>query len=439
VFTISGFGTVVTGTLVDGCLEPGQEVNFLPGGAAGRVRGLQTHKEKIERAVPGSRVAVNVSGVNKSDVQRGELLTVPGWLRGTVLADVRFRHLKGASRPLKHNVEVKVFVGAAEVVGRVRLLNARVLEPGEEGWLQLRLQTEVPLVRGDRFILRYPSPGETIGGGVVIDPAPGRRWKRFRSEVVARLETLAQGTPGELVAQTLDAAGSPLDKAALGKRAGLGDAELEAALEEAVQAWGVMALPGAKVYVSPAGWDALVRQVSGELEAYHRAEPLQPGMPREALRSRLGLDARVFNAVTARLAGEGYLADEGAVVRLPGHAVRFSAAQQEKIDRLLAQFERAPHTPPSFKESAEVVGENVLRALIAQRRLVQVQHDVLLAPAVYDAMVAAVREMVEARGQVTARELRDRFDTTRKYAIGLLEHLDATGVTRRVGDARVLV
>ncbi len=436
VFTISGFGTVVTGTLTDGTLTLGQEVAFLPGGMRGRVRGLQTHKEKIERAQPGSRVAVNVSGVSKDQVKRGDLLTMPGWLRGTVLADVRFRHLPGASRPLKHNAEVKLFVGAAEALAHARLLDAPELAPGQEGWLQLRLAREIPLVRGDRFILRYPSPGETIGGGVVIAPAPGRRWRRFKPEVIARLETLARGAPGQLVRQALDAAGVPLDRATLGARAGLGADELSAAIDEALAEEGVFAL--GETLVSAGAWRALTERLRSELASFHRQEPLLPGMPREALRSRLGLAARPFNEAIARAASESLLLDEGATARLPGHEVRFSAAQQAAIDRLLGQFAANRYTPPSYKESVGVVGEDVLRALIGQGSLKQVQPDVLLTPDVYDEMVAAVREIVGAKGEITAAELRDRFNTTRKYAIGLLEHLDAIGVTKRVGDVRML-
>ncbi len=438
VFTISGFGTVVTGTLLDGHLDIGQEIVFLPGGAEGRVRGLQTHKQKIERAVPGSRVAVNLSGVDKDDVARGELLTRPGRLRSTVLADVRFRHLPGASRPLKHNAEVKCFVGSAEVMARVRVLGEREIAPGAEGWLQLRLEAEAPLARGDRFILRYPSPGETIGGGVVIDPAPGRRWRRFRPQVIKRLETLARGTPGELVAQALEAAGTPLDRTALTQRAGMGSAELEEAIREAVDEASVISLDDGKLLAAPGVWARLQRQAIDALETHHREAPLLPGMPREALRSRLALPARAFNLLVTQMAESGELVEEGALVRRPDHAVRFSAAQQAKIDALMARFARAPYTPPSYKESAEAIGEDVLRALIGQGRLVQVQPDVLLAPAVYDEMVAAVRAMIQAQGKIAAAELRDRFGTTRKYAIGLLEHLDAAGVTRRVGDARVL-
>lgn len=441
VFTVSGFGTVVTGTLVDGYLEIGQEVNFLPGGATGRVRGLQTHKAKRDRATPGSRVAVNVSGVNKEDAMRGQLLTTPGWLRSTVLADVRFRHLEAASRPLKHNAEVKVFAGSKEVMARVRLLDSKVLLPGVTGWLQLRLQEEVPLVRGDRFILRYPSPPETIGGGTVIDPAPGRRWKRMRPAVIERLETLAQGTPGEVVLHALDAAGVPLDRKTLVGRTGMSSDELEAATGEAVRELGVVALDDGDLLVSPAAWEGLVRRIEDELRAYHRAEPLLPGMSREALRSRLGLAPVAFNAVIARVVEQGHvtLVPDRALVRLPGHEVRFSPAQEARIDELMAQFAGSPYRPPSFKEAVDVVGEDVLRALIGQGKLVQVRPDVLLAPGVYDEMVSAVRETIQTQGEISARELRDHFDTTRKYAIGLLEHLDATGITRRVGDVRVLV
>ena len=436
VFTISGFGTVVTGTLLDGALSLGQEVVFLPAGLRGRVRGLQTHKQKLERALPGSRVAVNVSGVNKSEVERGDVLTTPGWLQSTLLADVRLRHLPAASRPLRHDAEVKLFVGAAEVVARARLLDAKELPPGEEGWLQLRLEQPTPLVRGDRFILRYPSPGETIGGGVVIDPAPGRRWRRFRPEVIARLETLAQGAPARLVRQALDAAGIPLDRAELGARIGLGAGEIGAAIDEALKAEGVLSL--GELLVSAGAWRALTDRLERELAAFHRAEPLQPGMPREAVRSRLQLGARAFNAVMQRAVDAGHVADEGASVRLPDHAVRFSAAQQAAVDRLMQQFAANRYTPPSYKEAAAVVGEDVLRALISQGDLKLVQADVLLAPDVYDEMVAAVRDIAAARGQITAAELRDHFNTTRKYAVGLLEHLNAVGVMRRVGDAHVL-
>ncbi|MCZ7542659.1 MAG: hypothetical protein M5R40_03555 [Anaerolineae bacterium] len=205
-------------------------------------------------------------------------------------------------------------------------------------------------MRGDRFILRYPSPPETVGGGVVIDPAPGRRWRRFRPDVVARLETLTRGSPGQRVRQALDAAGTPLDPAELGRRAGLSGEELRAAIDEAQAAEGVFALGAA--LVSAGAWASLTERLRRELATFHAQEPLLPGMPREALRSRLGLAARPFNDLMARAAAEGVFVDEGATARLPDHAVRFSAAQAAAIDRLMGQFDANRYTPPSYKEAA---------------------------------------------------------------------------------------
>jgi len=439
VFTISGFGTVVTGTLVDGRLEVGQEVELLPRGLRARVRGLQTHRQKLQQAVPGSRVAINLSGVSKNDLGRGDLVTVPGWLRPTLLVDVRLDYLEGASLPLKHNARLKLFCGAAEVMARVRLLGQETLAPGASGWVQLELEEPLPLVRGDRFIVRVPSPPATVGGGVVVDPNPGRKHRRFRPEVVARLETLARGTPDEVLLQALERQG-PLPARDLLAGSPLGE-EAPAALEKLL-ATGEAVLLGADkaggLVASRGWWSATTGRMQEVLAAYHRRCPLRPGMGREELRSALRLDSRTFSSLMARAAAEELLADEGATVRLTTHEVRFSAEQQQAVDDLLARFRRAPYTPPSVKESIAAVGEEVLLVLLARGDLVQVSPDVLFLAATYEEMVRRVRAHVQENGSITLAQARDMFNTSRKYAQGLLEHLDGVGVTRRVGDERVL-
>ncbi len=445
VFTISGFGTVVTGTLLDGSLSVGQEVEIQPRALRARVRGLQTHKQKIERAVPGSRVAVNLSGVSKEDLQRGDVVTTPGWLRDTVLVDVRLEYLADNPHPLRHNQQVKFFSGAAEVLAHVRLLADEVLLPGQTGWAQLRLAQPLALVKEDRFIVRLPSPSMTVGGGVVVDPYPGRRHRRFRPQVIERLETLARGAPPEIALQTLERRG-PLTGRELAQASGLGG-ELGEALTALLASGQAVILAEAQeilaggrdqIFASRSSWSALTEQVERELQAYHDAYPLRPGMPREALRGRLRLQARLFNAAMARAVAEGRVSDAGATVRLPTHAVRFSPAQQGQVDALLARFRDNPYSPPSVKESLAAVGEEVLAALLAQRQLVQVSDDVLFLAETYDELVARIRAHIQARGNITVAEVRDLFATSRKYALGLLEHLDATGVTKRVGDERVL-
>lgn len=434
VFTMSGFGTVVTGTLSGGSLAVGDPIELQPGGLPGRIRGLQAYQVKLNRVGPGSRVAVNLTGISKSDVRRGQVLTTPGWLRATTLVDVHFRHLRDASRPLKHNAEVKFFSGAAEARAYTRLLDADELLPGAEGWLQIVLLEPLALARGDRFILRYPSPGETIGGGMVVDPAPGRRWRRGHPDVIARLETLARGAPSELAAQVLERAGVPLKPTEIKTRSGMPAAEVENALAQAA-AEGLAHDLGGGWWLATSVLLTLLRRIQDELDAYHRAEPLRRGMPREQLRSRLGLERAAFDRLLSR-AGDIAEADAD-LVWAKGYTVHLDAAQQAAVDRLLAAFARAPYAPPSFKESADLIGEALVHFLLERGDLVMVQPDVLLSADAYDEMFRAVAATLDTQGTISAAELRDRFNTTRKYAIGLLEYLDARGITRREGDVRV--
>jgi selenocysteine-specific elongation factor len=446
VFTISGFGTVVTGTLTDGCFEVGQEVEVLPQGSKARVRGLQTHKQKVERALPGSRVAMNLSGVSKAELKRGDVVASPGWLRPTVLVDVQLRHLPETERPLRHNTQLKFFSGAAETMARVRLLGQDGLPPGQSGWAQLRLKESVALVKGDHFIVRAPSPPATVGGGVVVDPHPGRRHRRFRPEIISRLETLAQGSPAEILLQALERDG-PTPARDLLLASSLGEEGPEALAQLLAEGHAVPLGAQANVQQPAASdqllaahtwWSTLIDRVTRELSSYHRRFPLRVGMGREALRSGLGLEAKVFNASLARAAAEGVVVDEGATVRLPSHAVRLNPEQQHRVDALLAEFRRKPYTTPSFKESVAAVGEDVLSVLVDRGDLVQVSPDVLFLPETYEEMAARVRAHIEREGSITLAQMRDMFETSRKYAQGLLEHLDEVGLTKRVGDERVL-
>lgn len=436
IFTISGFGTVVTGTLTGGSLHVGDEVVIQPRGLHARIRGLQSHKEAISSAQPGSRVAVNLSGVDRGDIQRGDVVTRPGTLRGTTLIDVQFRYLPDAGRPLQHNAEVKFFSGAAESVAHVRLVGNRELLPGEEGWLQLRLAQPLALDKRDRFILRYPSPAQTIGGGVVLDPHPPHRWRRFKPEVIARFETLAAGTPEDLVLHALqgETALTPADLAA---RTGLAGSAIEAALAALAGEGQVFELLSGS-WMALAAWQRLTGRMQAELAAYHQRNPLRLGMPREALRSRLGLSGKLFQPFVQRAVESGILVDAGTALSLPEHRVTFTPAQQAAIDRLMREFQAQPTPPPATRDAAALVGEDVLAALVEQGRLVQVNEDVLFDADTYAELVRQVEQFIEREGSITVAQARDLFNTSRKYVLALLEHLDSIGVTRRTGDERVL-
>jgi selenocysteine-specific elongation factor len=432
VFTIAGFGTVVTGTLSGGTFAVGDIVEVQPSGHQGRIRGLQSYKQDVNVTLPGSRVAVNITGVDKNDIERGDVLAFPGQLNPTQLIDVHFRHLVDVDRPLKHNAEVKFFSGASETVANVRLLNTNQLEPGAEGWLQLRLRDAIPLTNRDRFILRYPSPAQTIGGGVIVNAHPEARWKRFREAVLEDLHTQLEGSPAERVTQAADN-DTPVKRTHLQKATGYIDTEVDVAIAEAIAQHYLLHLPD-DTYMTTNRFQAYFAQITSILREYHQTNPLRYGIPREELRSRLS----VKNAfLTILLDGQEAFESNRTLVKMRGHEITFSPKQQAAITELLQAMNAAPYTPPSYADAVQITGEDVLRVLIDTGDIVQVQPDVIFTRAAYNEMVTGILDMIDTNGNVDAKALRDHFGSSRKYAIGLLEYLDNIGITKRVDDARV--
>jgi selenocysteine-specific elongation factor len=458
VFTVSGFGTVVTGTLNDGTFAAGQEVEIQPSQRKARIRGLQTHKQKIERAVPGSRLAINLTGVGTDEIRRGDVVTTPGWLRPTTLVDCHLRYLADAPLPIKHNAPVVFFSGAAETQARVRLLGKNVLAPGEEGWVQIRLAHPVALVKGDRFIIRQPSPSATIGGGRVVNPFPGRRHRRFRDEVIERLETLAHGTPEDILLQALESR-QPREVQDLLSQGNLSRRHAEEALQSLVREEQVfvldgsfsadgspLAIPKSSFLVTRSGWGSLRERLESLLGDYHREFPLRAGAPREETKSRLTryvpkLSSALFNEIMSRAVEEGWLAETETLsdrIRLASHQVVFTPKQQQAVDYLLHIFHQAPYTTPSVSQCEEQVGTEVFTALLEQEVLRRLNEDVVLLTETYEEMRDRVVSYLKEHETTTVAQVRDMFDTSRKYALALLGYMDEKRVTLRVGDERVL-
>jgi len=442
VFSMSGFGTVVTGTLSDGHLSVGDEVEILPGGLQGRIRGLQTHKKKEETAVIGSRTAVNISGVDTELLRRGDVVVHPNQYQATRRVDARFRLLSDASSSIKHGDEVKFFVGASETIAVLRLLGTEELNAGQEGWIQLELRDPVVAVRGDRYILRRPSPSETLGGGSVIDHQPKGRHKRFDDGVLKSLESLTQGTPADVLfeaALSLNAA--PLKEMFIKSR--LESSVAESAFQELLNNGQILlleTLPIEKDSLAIAFpyWNALQEKVFQFVNSYHGDYPLRRGIPREELKSKLKFTPRIFNAIINRLLADQVITDHSVWLAKPGHEIKFNAADQLKVRDLMRRFEKNPYATPSVKECQAEVGDEILNALVELGELITVSQDVIFRKKDYDEMVAKIRAELQKRGTVTLGEVRDMLDTTRKYIQALLEHLDLIGITMRDGDARKL-
>ncbi len=445
-FTIGGFGTVVTGTLIDGPLRVGDDVMILPQGLSARVRGLQTHQQKQDTALAGTRVAVNLSGISHHDITRGNVLALPGTLRPTELIDVYVRLVGDLARPLEQNAPLDLFVGAAETLCRATLLDRDSLGAGERGWLQLRLERPVAVARGDRYIVRLPSPSQTIGGGIIVDPHPPRH-RRFRSEVINRLEALARGKPADLVRATLNdnlphawpdvVAASGVDEATahegvleligagevvvLDKDAPTLKAQAQAALRPLLS-W---------FLISPQGWDALCEKLTTALRGYHRRYPLRTGMPKEDLRSRLKISGMALEAIVA--ATSDIIASHERLVWLKEHQPALTPSQERTVRRFVDEMHSSPYSPPAPDLEPEL-----LNWLLEQGKIIRISDEVAFLPAAYDEMLGWVRGQIAEAGAVTVAQFRDRFSTSRKYALALLEHLDERKVTRREGDTRVL-
>jgi selenocysteine-specific elongation factor len=305
--------------------------------------------------------------------------------------------------------------------------------------VQLRLARPTAALKGDRFIVRRPSPGITIGGGTIVDAHP-RRHKRFQPATLDALATLERGTPEELLLQAL--AAGPLDLKTLGERAHLPAEILRDALAATLADGRATLLSGdpaaprpADVVAAAAGWAALRARMAEILGAHHAQFPLRRGMSKEEFKSRLGLAPRVADAAAAAALREDAIAEDGATFRLPTHEITFTPAQRALVDRYLAALAAQPYAPPSPAEFG--VPTDVLAALAETGAVVRVDESVVFAPAAYDELVAETLRLIDAEGTITLARFRDRFDTSRKYAQAVLEHFDQQHLTRRVGDARV--
>ena len=435
-FTISGFGTVVTGTLIDGTLTVGQEVELAGSGQKARVRGLQSHKTKVDATDPGVRLAVNLSGLSKDEVERGEILTIPGWLKPTYRLDARLRMVKNAPNPLKHNQGVTFHVFTSEASARVRLLDADRLAAGEEGWVQLLLSDPLPVVKGDFFVIR--SAENTLGGGQIVDPNPRRRYKRFDDSVIERMMTLDQGTGGDIIISVAEQWG-PCDITTLSQRTNLPREEVSQRVSQLTKEGHIVTLgdfgtdSDAVVY-SAQGWDILKSKVASALQLYHTQYPLRQGVPAQEIRSRLDLSQPVYQRALVRLVDESIVVDERQSLRLPDHEITLTEKMEEEASAYLNSLQKDPYSPSADAK----VSQELLSVLIDQGKVVRVADGVIFAASAYKEMTDRIVEHLKAQGSITVADARTMFDSSRKYILPLMEHLDQQQITRRNGDERVL-
>ena len=435
-FTISGFGTVVTGTLIDGTLTVGQEIELAGSGQRARVRGLQSHKTKVDATDPGVRLAVNLSGLSKNEVERGEILTIPGWLKPTRRLDARLRMVKNAPHPLKHNQGVTFHLFTSEASARIRLLDANGLVAGQEGWVQILLEEPLPVVKGDFFVIR--SSEDTLGGGQIVDPNPRRRYRRFDDDVVERMMTLDQGSGEDIIISVAEQWG-PCDLTALSQRSNLSREEVSYRVAELTEDGHLISLgdfsnDGDAVIYSAQGWAVIRSKITSALQLYHTQYPLRQGVPTQEIRSRLDLSQPVYQRALVKLVEEGVVVDERQSLRLPDHEISLTPKMDQEASEYLDSLRKNPYSPPSDQK----INPELLGVLVDQDKVVRVGDGVIFDAVVYREMTGRIVQHLKDHGNITVAEARTMFNTSRKYILPLLEHMDQQQITRRTGDERIL-
>jgi selenocysteine-specific elongation factor len=438
VFTVVGFGTVVTGTLVDGSFSLGQEVEVVPAIEGGhvtalrsRVRGLQTHRSKVEQALPGTRTAANLANLEPEQLWRGQVVTTPGWLRPSTAVDVRLKGLKSLSRPLRHNLNVTFHSLAAESPARLRLLEVDELLPGEETWAQLRLYRPTAVLKGDRFIIR--DANDTIGGGVII-ATQARRHPRRRPGVIAALERQQTDDPAEAVYAAI-ANAEPVELRSVTARIDLPAQTAKDAMATLAESGRIVVLGQGDTAVaySAGGFERLRLTTLSAIEAYLKQNPLRAGMGREELRSRLGLQQRIFAAAMEVMASRGEVVDSGSAVTLPGRTPQLTPAQQQAADTFLAVLRASPYSPPTENRPSE----DLIAYLIESGQVVDAG-GVAWTREAFDEMTSKVIEALKTQETITMAQVRDILGSSRRYVQPFLEELDRRHVTMRRGDERLL-
>jgi len=445
VFTLKGFGTVVTGTLISGRISLGDTVEVLPGMLSARVRGIQIHNEGVQFAERGQRTAVNLQGVDRSAVQRGDWVCHPGVLDPSRRIDVSFTHLGSAPRPLKNRSLVRFHSGTSETISRIVLLDRDQIEPGKDAFAQILFEKPGVNIAGDRFVVRSYSPVRTIGGGGVLDPLPGKH-KRHSGRILQVMGTLENGSDLERALVILDRSGSAgVSNTRLSIRAGLHPERTGEIISLLLAEKKAVRIEGdGERFVSAAVYRDLQESLVSEVKSYQSRFPLKPGLAKEELKSaRSLLDPRLFTAALRDLEKGRRILIEKDVVRTPDHRVELGAELQELREKVLRIYLDAGPTPPSVRDVLERFERkqpvlDVLALVLKEGKLVKISEDMYFHQDALEKLKSVYRDLLKKKGKAAPPDFREISGLSRKYIIPLMEYFDTAKFTIRVGDYRVL-
>lgn len=446
VFTMEGFGTVVTGTLIEGMCEAGEEVMVYPQERLLKIRGVQSHGQKEEKACAGQRTAINLAGIKKEELSRGEVLAYPGSLVNSTMVDATLRLFDSTQRKLKNGDRVHLSYGSAQAIGKVILLDCDVVEAGQEALVQLRFDDPICVKRNDKFIIRFYSPVETFGGGTVLNPAADKH-KRGQEDVIESLKLKKTGTDMEILEQMVNEESRRFPEAEdLAAWMDLTVSEAEQMLDTLRNKKKILHLSDGS-FVGKAYWEKVSELANQVLAHFHRENPIVEGMDREELKSRLAermhlKSGKKAEALIAELEKRKVITIQGSVVSVAGFTVSYSDEASQMMTDMENIYKKAGiEVPPTdelvgaYKDRKQA--RQVLSELTKKGILVKAGTGVLMHKEHWDRALNILREHLAANPQITLGEFRDLLGTSRKYAVMLLETYDQMKITKKTGDVRV--
>jgi selenocysteine-specific elongation factor len=447
VFTMKGFGTVITGTLVSGKVTVGDTIMIYPSGITSKVRGIQVHNQSADSAEAGMRTAVNFQGLDKTAVQRGEVLSSPDALLSSYMADLSFHYLASNKKPFKNRTLVRLHTGTSEVLGHLVLLEQEELPPGQTAVVQIRLDTPVAIVKDDRFVIRSYSPIRTIGGGQVLNPTP-QKHKRLKPDIIRGLQHLTDEDPESIIIYHIQQAGySGVSFSHLKIMSNLGGKQLDTILQHLLsRKTALLADKENRIYIHQTTFDTLQQKSAEYLAKYHETNPLKAGMPKEELRSKFPRlsNSKLFNLVINQMIKNKQIVQEENTVRLVSHRVSLGQDQADVRQKILKMYQEGGLQPPYFREVAKQLDadpkrtKEVLMLLVEEGQIIKTKEDLYFHAKAVEKLKSRLVDFLKTHGEITTPQFKEMTGASRKYVIPLIEYFDSKNVTLRVGDSRKL-
>jgi selenocysteine-specific elongation factor len=447
VFTMKGFGTVITGTLVSGKINVGETIMVYPTGITSKVRGIQVHNQSAESAEVGMRTAINFQGLDKAAVKRGEVLSTPGALVASYMVDVSFHYLASNKKPLKNRTLIRFHTGTSEEMGYLILLDQEELPPGQTIVAQLRLDSPVAIVKDDRFVVRSYSPVRTIGGGKVLNPIP-QKHKRLRQDVVDGLQHLADDDPEVVISQHIQQTGyGGVSFSHLKIMTNLTDKQLDTAIQHLLSQKTITQTDKEnRIFLHQTTFDKLIQRSAEYLGQYHADNPLKAGMPKEELKSKFPqlTDSKVFNLILNQMIKSDQIVQEENTVHLSEHRVSLGADQADIRKKILAIYRQGGLQPPYFRDVPKMLDvdsqhtKDVMMLLVEEGQIVKTKDDLYFHIDAINGLKNRLVDFLKSNEEITTPQFKEMTGASRKFVIPLIEYFDASKVTLRVGDSRKL-